>query len=377
MIYFDNAATTYKKPDSVIDSAVTTLKYLSVNAGRSSHRLAVFAEEQIYKTRKTISSFFNNDCVEQVIFTKNCTEAINLAILGTVKKGGHIITSVFEHNSILRPLYALERRGLITLSIVKPRCGNIILKEDIEREIKPSTYLVCLSCASNITGEIHDYESIGALLKDRNILFLVDGAQGAGHITLNMCKQNIDILCISAHKGLDGLQGIGALIFRKRVKIAPTFYGGSGSESFAPYPSGYPELLECGTLNLPAIVSFRESILYTSERLIEKQRKLIELTSILLKKLNDLAGIKVYSTQNPIGIVSLSYKDFSSQEIAGVLSEKFEIAVRGGFHCAPLAHQYLNTQTNGLVRVSFSQHNTEYEIEKFISALKKVDEYLF
>ena len=113
MIYFDNAATTYKKPDSVIDSAVTTLKYLSVNAGRSSHRLAVFAEEQIYKTRKTISSFFNNDCVEQVIFTKNCTEAINLAILGTVKKGGHIITSVFEHNSILRPLYALERRGLI------------------------------------------------------------------------------------------------------------------------------------------------------------------------------------------------------------------------------------------------------------------------
>ena len=244
MIYFDNGATGGFKPRTVTDAVNSAVKFLSANPTRSAHRLSLVGAKTVYSCRENLAELFGAN-PDRVIFTKNCTEAINLAILGTVKKGGHIITSVFEHNSILRPLYALERRGLITLSIVKPRCGNIVLKEDIEREIKPSTYLVCLSCASNITGEIHDYESIGALLKDRNILFLVDGAQGAGHITLNMCKQNIDILCISAHKGLDGLQGIGALIFRKRVKIAPTFYGGSGSESFAPYPSGYPELLEC------------------------------------------------------------------------------------------------------------------------------------
>ena len=377
MIYFDNAATGGTKPERVIECPINAMKYLNVNAGRSAHRLAVHAEELIYKTRKAVCSFFNSDCCEQVIFTKNCTEALNFAILGLAKKGGHVITSTFEHNSVLRPLYHLEKTGIISLTVIKPNKGNIILKEDVEKALTDKTYMVCLTCASNVTGEINDYEAIGGLLKKKGVLFLVDAAQGAGHLILDMQKQNIDVLCFSAHKGIDGIQGIGCLIFKKGIKINPITFGGSGSESFATLPSGYPELLECGTCNLPAICSLYESILYTKENLIEKQHYLIELTAKLISDLKKINGVRLYSTQNPIGIVSFAYKHYFSQEIAGILSEKFDIAVRGGFHCAPLAHDFLDTKTNGLIRVSFSQFNTVSEIREFIFALKSVDKYLY
>ncbi len=377
MIYFDNAATGGKKPDEVIEAAQSTIKYLSVNAGRSAHKLALFAEEQIYKTRKTVQEFFNAQKCERVIFTKNCTEALNLAIFGTVKKGGNVVTSVFEHNSVLRPLYALEEKGLITLSIVKPRKGKVVLKEDVEKAISEKTYLTCLTSASNLTGEISDYESIGRFLKEKNILFLVDGAQGAGHLCIDLKRQNIDIFCFSGHKGVDAIQGVGCLIFNDKTSVKPLIYGGSGSETFAKIPSSYPELLECGTANLPAILSLREGILYTRKHFAEKQKYLISLTSYLIKKLEKIKGVSVFSTQNPTGIVSFSYKDYFSQEIAGILSDKFDIAVRGGFHCAPLAHEFLNTSANGLVRVSFSQFNTFEEIDEFIYAMNNLDEYLF
>ena len=377
MIYFDNAATSGKKPDRVIDSAFTAMKYLNVNAGRSAHRLAISAEEQIYKTRKEVCSFFVSDCVEQVIFKKNCTEALNFAILGSLKQGDHVITSTFEHNSVLRPLYYLQEQGIIDLTIVKPSCKNIILKEDIEKALRENTKMVCLTCASNVTGEIQDYEAICALLQDKEIIFLVDGAQGAGHLAINMIKQNIDIFCISAHKGLDCIQGIGALIFKKGIKISPITFGGSGSESFAKRPSGYPEMLECGTVNLPSIIALKESIFYTKQNLSAKQRYLLDLTGYAITKLQDLTDVKLYSNKNPVGIISFAYKDYSSQEVAGVLSHKFDIAVRGGFHCAPLTHEYLKTKENGLIRLSFSQFNSYDEIDAFIVALKKVDEYLF
>lgn len=377
MIYFDNAATSGTHPDSVIDGAVNCIKYLSVNPGRSAHKLSLTAEEKIYKTRKALCSFFCADKPERVIFTKNCTEALNVAIFGTVKHGGHVITSTFEHNSVLRPLYALERKGLITLTIVKPQRGNLILACDIERAINEKTYLVCLTAASNVTGEINDYEAIGALLHSKGITFLLDCAQAAGHLFLDMKKQNIDIICFSGHKGMNAIQGVGALIFNEKTTINPLLYGGSGSESFAHLPSGYPELLESGTANLPAIISLYEACLYTTQTLKEKQKYLIKLTARLIEGLSQIKGVKLYSMQNPIGIVSFSYKEYFSQEIAGVLSDKFDIAVRGGFHCAPLTHEFLNTKTNGLVRASLSQFNREDEIEEFIYAMKSIQNYLF
>ncbi|MBR3864322.1 MAG: aminotransferase class V-fold PLP-dependent enzyme [Clostridia bacterium] len=376
MIYFDNSATGYKKPDQVIESTVNALKYLSVNAGRSSHKLSLKGEEFIYKTRKEIANFFGSKFIQRVIFTKNCTEALNIAILGSLTHGDHVITSVYEHNSVLRPLYHLQEKGIITLSIVKPERGNMILESDISKAINPKTKMVCLTSASNVTGEISDYEAIGALLSKKNILFLVDGAQGAGHIHIDVTKHNIDLLCVAGHKGLDATQGVGCLIFNKKVDIKPLTFGGSGSETFAKIPSGYPELLECGTLNLPSIISLYEGVLYTKEILSKKQKHLIKLTGYTIDKLSKIPGVKIYSHQNPIGIVSFSYYDYFSQEIAGVLSDKYDIAVRGGFHCAPLTHEFLNTKERGLVRLSFSQFNTLFEIDQFIYALSNIKEYL-
>lgn len=376
MIYFDNSATTFKKPDSVIESAVSAIKYLSVNAGRSAHKLSVKGEEFIYKTRKEVCSFFNAKYYQRVIFTKNCTEALNFAILGTLKRGDHVIATVYEHNSVLRPLYNLVDNKIITLSIIKPKNGRMILASDVEELIRPNTRLVCVTSASNVTGEISDYEAIGELLHNKDILFLVDGAQGAGHVHIDMQKNFIDILCVAGHKGLHSILGVGCLIFNKKVDINPITFGGSGSETFSKKPSNYPELLESGTHNLPAIISLYEGILHAKENFEERQKYLIKLTSYAIERLNTIDGVKIYSYQNPIGIVAFSFRHYFSQEVAGVLSEKFDIAVRGGFHCAPLTHDFLKTKECGLVRISFSQFNTIYEIDQFIFAMQNLPKHL-
>lgn len=375
MVYFDNAATGGKKPDSVYQSVINAIKYLSVNAGRSAHKQALLAEEYIYKTRKLLVEFFGGDKYERVIFTKNCTEALNIAIFGIIKPGAHVVTTCFEHNSVLRPLLHLEKQGSITLTIVKPK-SDVILASDIENALSEKTSLVCVTGASNVTGEINDYEAIGALLQKNGITFLLDGAQVAGHADVNMRKHGIDVLCISGHKGLDSVQGVGALIFNRKTNVAPTHFGGSGTESFSAIPSGYPEMLECGTLNLPAIISLLEGVMYNKQNFKQKQVLLFDLTRKLISALEKVDKIRVYSHKNPIGIVSFSYGEYSSQEVAGVLSERFDIAVRGGYHCAPLMHEFLKTKCNGLVRVSLSEWNNEQEIDYLIYALKKLPEYL-
>lgn len=377
MIYLDNAATGGYKPSQVYESAITCIKYLNVNAGHSGHRLAVHAENRVYKTRKILAEFFGANAVERVIFTKNCTEALNLAILGTAKRGGNVIVSVYEHNSVLRPLYYLREKGIITITAVKPSNeSGAILAGDIERALKPETYMVCLSGASNVTGIVNDYEGVGNLLKDKDILFLLDAAQAAGHTYIDMQKQNVDILCASGHKGLDAIQGSGCLVFDKNVNISPTFFGGSGTETFAEIPSGYPELLECGTLNLPAIFSLYEGILYNNENMAYKQRILLSLTARLCDGLSKNKNVTLYSRQNPVGIVSFSYNGYSSQEIAGVLSDYYDIAVRGGYHCAPLTHKFLHTDENGLVRVSFCEANTIGEADELIFAINDLNRHL-
>ncbi len=377
MIYFDNAATGGYKPSAVYESAINAIKYLNVNAGRSGHALALAAEKSVFKTRKLLADFFGAECPERVIFTKNCTEALNLAIFGTVKKGGNVVVSVYEHNSVLRPLYSLQKRGLITITEAKPHCqSGAILAEDIKNALQPDTYMVCLSGASNVSGVINDYEGVGELLKNRGIVFLLDAAQIAGHAHVNMQNYGINVLCASGHKGLNGIQGSGCLIFDKNTQIAPTFFGGSGTETFAFIPSGYPELLECGTLNLPAILSLYEGVLYNRENMIYKQKLLLKLTGYLCENLNKNKNITLYSRQNPVGIVAFAYKGRSSQEIAGILSDYYDIAVRGGYHCAPLTHKFLKTQEDGLVRVSFCENNSTGEADALIYALNDLERHL-
>ncbi|MBE7061458.1 MAG: aminotransferase class V-fold PLP-dependent enzyme, partial [Clostridiales bacterium] len=259
MIYLDNAATGGFKPRAVTDAVHTVIRYLSANPGRSGHRLSLTGAQIVYDTRKAVGQAFNAT-PERVIFTKNCTEALNTAIFGTLKVGGHVITTVYEHNSVLRPLHVLKEKGLISLSIVA-QTEEKPLVTAIEEQITQDTYLIVMTAASNVTGQTFPVEQVGALAKERQLLFIVDGAQAGGHIKLNVKDDNITALALAGHKGLYSIMGSGVLILNDNACVNPLLHGGTGTESHSlEQPSVYPERLESGTLNLPAIASLNEGI---------------------------------------------------------------------------------------------------------------------
>ncbi len=371
MIYLDNAATGGFKPNSVIEKTVNVIKYLNANAGRSGHRLSKTAGELVFSCRKTLSSFFNNGDVCRVIFTKNCTEALNISILGTYEKGSRILTTCFEHNSVLRPLFTLEEKGEISLTVIYPENNEYITEKDIEKNFSNDVKTVIVNYASNVTGTVNDIKKIGDFLRDKNVTFIVDGAQAGGHIDIDLLRDGIDILCLAGHKGLYGIQGSGAIIFNKRTEIRPTFSGGTGTESFNKFqPDCYPEKLEAGTLNLPAICSLEEGVLYLKNSLEYTQKQLYLTTEYLINELTLINGVKVYSKPNPVGIVSFTVDGYSTDEVSDILSEKFNICVRSGFHCAPLMHKFLHTENDGLIRASISVNNYKRDLISLISAVK-------
>ncbi len=373
MIYLDNAATGGFKPNSVLETAISAIKYLNTNPGRSGHRLSKTGASFVYSARKKLSEFFNNGEVERVIFTKNCSEGLNTAIYGIVKNGDHVITTCFEHNSVLRPLFTLEKKGIITLTVVHPENKEFITKTDIENAFTSQTKLVIVNHISNVNGAINDIKSIGKFLKDKDCIFLVDGAQSAGHVKIDIKKNFIDVLSVAGHKGLYAVQGSGALILNSKVEISPTFQGGTGTESFnSNQPDCYPERLEIGTLNLPAICSLEEGVRYIENSIDYLEIRLTEMTDYLIKRLLLLDGIKIYSKPNPAGIVAFSINNCPSVEASERLSDEFDIAVRGGFHCAPLMHKFLNTQDDGLIRVSICPHNTKRDLFLLLNAVKSI-----
>ncbi len=373
MIYLDNAATGGFKPNSVIETAISSIKYLSANPGRSGHRLSKTGAEFIYSARKKLCEFFNNGEVDRVIFTKNCSEALNVAIYGTLNEGDHVITTTFEHNSVLRPLFTLQSKGVITLTVVEPENKEFITSVDVEKALTPQTKLVIVNNVSNVNGSVNDVKGIGKFLKDKEIIFMVDGAQSAGHTKIDMLKQNIDILAVAGHKGLYGIQGSGALLFTKNVEINSTFQGGTGTESFNTFqPDCYPEKLEIGTLNLPAICALEEGVRYIEGSIDYLEIRLTEMTDYLIKRLKNINKVKIYSKPNLAGIVAFKIENCPSNEGAERLSNEFDIAVRGGFHCAPLAHKFLNTEDDGLIRVSISPHNTKRDLFLLVNAIKTI-----
>ena len=370
MIYFDNAATGGFKPRTVSDTANNVIRYLSANPGRSGHRLSVSGVEMIYNCRKLIGDFFNANS-ERVIFTKNCTEALNIAIFGTLKKGGHVITTVFEHNSVLRPLHYLKSLNLISLDVVEPTSDTPI-ELAIKRKINDKTYLIVTTAVSNVTGKTLPIDKIGKIAKNHNLIYLVDGAQGGGHISINLERDNISILCLAGHKGLLGIMGSGVLLFNEKTEISPLIMGGTGSESHNLFqPDCYPERLEAGTLNLPAICALYEGVRIIRDNLENYANHLYFYTERLISGLND-HKIKCYSLPNKSGIVSFKLDDMPSDDVADLLNSRYDIAVRGGFHCAPLMHRFLKTQESGLVRVSFSVQNTSREIDYLLNVLESL-----
>ena len=308
MIYFDNAATGGFKPDSVITAATSAMKY-SANPGRSGHKLSIACLEQVYNARKLLCGFLGGYSYDRTIFTKNCTEALNIALLGVLKAGDEVVTTVAEHNSVLRPLEHLKGRG------VKVAYGPF----------RP---------------------------------FPVD-----------MKASGIDALAVAGHKGMLAIQGSGALLFSERVNPSPVTFGGTGSESNnLNMPDFYPDGLESGTLSCPAIVSLGEGVLYLTANLAKNMEKTVRLTSFLCENLQKIAGIKLYSKPNPYGIVAFGSENMQSEIFAYRLSEEYSVCVRGGLHCAPLMHEALGT--DGLVRASVSPFNTLNECETFIEAVR-------
>ncbi len=373
MIYLDNAATGGFKPGAVIEEAGTVIKYLSANPGRSGHRLSVTGAETVFRCRGLLAELFNGT-PDRVAFTKNCTEALNLAIFGTVKSGGHVITTVFEHNSVLRPLTHLKERGVIELDVVSPDDSTDICQV-IESRIKPNTYMIVTTAVSNVTGLSLPVRKIGQTAKRHGVLYLVDGAQAGGHIPLDLKADNVDMLAVAGHKGLYGIMGSGALIFDENIQIAPLLFGGTGSMSHSLLqPQSYPESLEAGTLNLPAIAALCEGVRLVKHNLTNFSSHLQTYTQRAISGLTSCYGVTCYSLPNPSGIVAFRINGLSSDYVADKLNYDYDVAVRGGLHCAPLMHEFLGTEKDGLVRASFAVQNTTREIDYLVKSVKAISE---
>lgn len=369
MIYFDNAATGGKKPLAAVLAAYAAIKDGCVNPGRSGHRLSVNAAFNVLACRKLLCGFTGGYSAERVVFTKNCTEALNTAIFGAIFDGANVVTTVAEHNSVLRPLHKLEKEGKIRLTIVRPAEGESF-ETALGARAKDADFAV-FTLASNVTGMPIDAKAVRKTAGEKPI-FICDGAQACGHIAVNMKETGIDALAIAGHKGMHGIQGSGALVFSSRMKIAPVQFGGTGSESFNPdMPDVYPDALEAGTLNYPAIMSLFEGTLYVQSKLGQNAHYVTDLTAMMIEKLHALPGIRVYSHKNPFGIVSFAHENIPSELFAQTLSDDYGIAVRGGLHCAPLMHEYLESE-QGLVRASLSEFNTPDEIRIFPKAVSGV-----
>ena len=371
MLYFDNAATGGKKPDNVL-TAVTSAVKVCANPGRSGHRLSIACAENVEKCRKELDLFFDGYGYDRVIFTKNCTEALNIAIFGALNQGDHVVCTCMEHNSVLRPLEYLKKSGIIEYDVCPLSKNGSIHPDDFLSLVKPNTKMAIVTTASNVTGTIPDLIAIRKALP-KQILFLCDGAQGAGHIPIKMRGAGIDLLTIAGHKGMLGIQGSGALLFSERVEVKPLLYGGTGSMSLSlNMPDFYPDALESGTLAYPAILSLLEGARYLTLHESKIRAHCLKLTDYCIKGISTLTSYQLFSRPNPCGIVAFRHREIQSERIADILSRKYHIAVRGGLHCAPLMHEHLGTLDNGLVRLSFSQFNSEKEIDSLLFALREI-----
>ncbi len=368
MIYFDNAATGGIKPVSVINAVTASFKQC-VNCGRSGHRLSVTAAKTVLSARLALNDLFDGYGEDGVVFTKNCTEALNTLIFGSLNEGDHVITTCLEHNSVLRPLKELERRNTISLDIVYLKNGRLPY-EEFKALMRENTKAVIITLASNVTGFTPDIKRLREEIGDGVLLFC-DGAQAAGHFDVKMKSLKIDALAIAGHKGLGAIQGSGALLLSDRVNVIPLTFGGTGSESLSlTQPDFLPDKLESGTLNYHAVLSLLEGAIYTKLRLYDNMKKIKELEEYLISGLSKIEKVTLYSQFNYSGIIAFAIDGVPSEEAAQRLSDEFYIAVRGGLHCAPLMHEALGSLENGLIRVSLSHFNELYECDALLSAVK-------
>lgn len=376
MIYFDNSATTYPKPPNVIYGTNAAIKRYSFNSGRGGYKESIDSAEKIYNVREKIGDMFGFSC-ENIVFTKNCTEALNIAIKGSINNGEHIIISDLEHNSVSRTVDALKMQGIIDYDIAKYSPNPNETVKNFEDLIRANTRLIICTYASNAFGVIMPIKRIGELCRKNGIRFIVDAAQGAGVADINAKRDNIDILCAPGHKCLFGIMGSGFMTMKNGVSINPLMQGGTGSSSKSlEQPMFSPDRFESGTLNNPGIISIGEGIDYINSVGREKiYRHEMEYAKYIHKALSQIDGIKLY-TPTPkdnemMPIVSFNIDKYTSEQVANELARN-RICVRAGLHCAPLAHKHFGTIDNGTVRISPGCFNTDKDCKALINIIKKM-----
>ncbi len=375
MIYLDNAATTRKKPEPVIRAVTSAMEEMG-NAGRGANEAALNADRLIYDTREKLCRFFGGEDPRQIVFTLNATESLNTAIRGLLSPGDHVVTTAMEHNSVLRPLYEMEEKG-VALTIVPADKRGRVAYSDLEAALTPGTKMLVMTHASNLTGNVNDLTKIGELAHERGALFVVDAAQTAGFLPIDVRGSQIDVLCFTGHKSMLGPQGTGGMYVRKGVTIRPLKSGGTGVQTYnKKQPQQMPTALEAGTLNGHGIAGLGAAVTYIEETGMEEIRKKeLSLCARFYEGVKDIPGVTIYgdfSSWERAPIVSLNIGDYDSSEVSDELLTSYDISTRAGAHCAPLMHEALGTKERGAVRFSFSIENTEEETDLAIEAIRQL-----
>lgn len=375
MIYLDNAATTMRKPQEVIDAVMLAMGSMG-NAGRGVNDASLSASRLIYDTRERLCRMFGGSDPRQVVFTCNSTESLNIAIRGLLNPGDHVITTMLEHNSVLRPLYDLEAKGTSLTIIESDRSGNFDI-EDMKRAVRPETKMIVCTNGSNLTGNYVELKPIGEFARERRILFVVDASQTAGVFPINVEEMKIDVLCFTGHKGLLGPQGTGGMYVREGVNIRPLKAGGTGVQTYSKsQPVQMPTALEAGTLNGHGIAGLHAALGYIEEHGIGAIRKREqELMRRFYEGVKDIENVTVYGdfdTMDRCAIVTLNIGDYDSSEVSDELLTGYGISTRSGGHCAPLMHKALGTVEQGAVRFSFSHYNTDEEVDAAVKAVREL-----
>lgn len=378
MIYLDNAATTYPKPKSVYKNVMDAMTKYGANPGRGSHAMAIEGARVIYETRELLAELFNLDDPMKVILTFNATDGLNMAIKGILRPGDHVVTTAMEHNSVLRPIKELENIGVENTIVSCSHEGKINV-QDIEAAIKTNTRMVVTTHVSNLTGTIFPIEKIGEMCKRRNVLYLVDGSQSAGVLEIDMQKQHIDFLAVPGHKGLLGPQGTGALLINSDAEIKELKEGGTGSESSNPHqPNFYPDKLEAGTHNLPGIAGLNAGLKYIlnkgTKSILSHEKNILETFINEMRKNRKIVIYGPEDINDRSGVVPVNIAGMDSSEVAYILDTEYNIAVRPGLHCAPLAHKTIGTENIGAVRFGIGPFTKRSDVIAAVKALNEISE---
>ena len=379
MIYLDHAATSWPKPPEVIESMTDFLEQAGGNPGRSGHRLSIGAGRIVYNARESVATLFNAADPLRIIFTLNATHAINLGLQGLLRPGDHVVTSGIEHNAVMRPLRDLEKKGIL-LSVVPCARDGSLNPKDVAQAIQPSTRMVVMTHASNVTGTILPVAEVADAAHAQGALLLVDAAQTAGILPVDMRSMGIDLLAFTGHKGLQGPPGTGGLILGERIsteEMAPLMQGGTGSHSeFEVQPEEYPDKYESGTLNGPGIAGLGAGVQWILKQGVAAIRaREIELTRVLRNGLQRIPGITVYGPENPencTAVVSFTAASYRTSEIGLRLDDDFGILSRVGLHCAPAAHRTIGSFPEGTVRFALGATTTMEEVQAAINAVAQI-----